>query len=110
MIAGDLLGVHYLASSAVSFVLVVLWGYALHARFTFQAPMSSASLIRYAVAMASNYPLSVALLFVLCDLVGLPMAVAAPVVTAILFAWNFAAARWAIASNPFATQAVGRSE
>jgi putative flippase GtrA len=99
MIVGDLWGLHYVASSAVSFVLVVLWGYALHARFTFRAPVSGKALMRYTAAMAGNFPLSVALMFALCDLMGVAVAVAAPVTTAALFAWNFAATRWAIASK-----------
>jgi putative flippase GtrA len=96
MIAGDLWGLHYVASSAVSFVLVVLWGYALHARFTFRGSMSARSLLRYAAAMAGNFPLSVALMFALCDLMGVAVAIAAPVTTAALFVWNFATSRWAI--------------
>jgi putative flippase GtrA len=96
MIAGDLLGLHYVASTAIAFVVVVLWGYALHARFTFQGPMSARSLTRYTAAMAGNFPLSVALMFVLCDLMGLAVPVAAPVTTAALFVWNFAASRWAM--------------
>jgi putative flippase GtrA len=99
MIAGDLAGLHYVQSSAFSFVLVVVWGYAWHARFTFRAPASAASLMRYAVAMAGNYPLSIALMFMLCDLMGVAVVIAAPLATTILVVWNFAASRWAITSR-----------
>jgi len=96
MIAGDLAGLHYLQSSVISFVLIGLWGYALHAHFTFRESMSLRSLVRYTAAMAANFPLSIALLFALCDLMGLAVAIAAPVTTMALFAWNFIASRWAI--------------
>ena len=56
MIVGNLLGVHYLSSSVVSFVLVALTGYVLHAHFTFRTSPSARSLLRYALAMAGNYP------------------------------------------------------
>ena len=74
-------GVHYLSSSVVSFVLVALSGYVLHAHFTFRASPSARSLLRYALAMAGNYPLSIALLFVLCDLLGTSVMLAAPLAT-----------------------------
>jgi putative flippase GtrA len=101
MIVGDLAGLHYLQSTAISFVLVGLWGYALHARFTFRVSASVGSLTRYALAMASNCPLWIALMFVLCDLMGVAVPVAAPAATGMLFVWNFAASRWAITGRPF---------
>src|SRR4029450_6260403 len=70
LIAGNMLGVHYLPASAVSFVLVALWGYVLHAHYTFRTSPSARSLLRYALAMAGNYPLSIALMFVFCDRMG----------------------------------------
>jgi putative flippase GtrA len=79
---------------------VVLWSYGLHARFTFSQPLSARSFLRYALGMATNYPASIALMFVFCNLAGLPVAVAAPVSTVLLFAWNFLTSRWAIAGRP----------
>jgi len=96
MIGGDMLGMHYVASNLVSYVAVVLAGYGLHSTFTFRRSMSISSLVRYAVGMATNLPGSVLSMFVLCDLFGLAVVVAAPVTTALLFVWNFATSRWAI--------------
>ena len=96
MIGGDALGMHYLASSLVSYLVVVLSGYQLHSRFTFGRDRSAGSLMRYAAGMATNYPGSIASMFVLCDLAGFSVALAAPVTTAVLFAWNFATSAWAI--------------
>jgi putative flippase GtrA len=64
------------------------------------------SLWRYALAMAVNLPGSIALMFVFCDLAGLPVAAAAPATTVILFLWNFAMSHWAIVANPATRRAV----
>jgi putative flippase GtrA len=100
MIGCDWLGIHYVPASGVSYIVVVLWGYALHARFTFGQPMSARSFLRFALGMATNYPASIALMFVFCTLAGLAVAIAAPMTTVILFAWNFITSRWAIAGRP----------
>lgn len=96
VLAADHWGLHYTTACVISFALVVVLGFALHVRFTFQAVPTLAGFRRYALSMAANYPLTLALLFVMCDLAGWPVAIAAPVATILLFAWNFAASRWAI--------------
>lgn len=96
MIGGDLIGWHYVLSATVSYVIVVMLGYVLHTRFTFRARGSAAGFVKYAIPMAGNFPASIALMFVLCDLIGLAVPIAAPVATVLLFVANFAAARWAI--------------
>ncbi|MFZ0849872.1 MAG: GtrA family protein [Hyphomicrobiaceae bacterium] len=97
VIAGNWFGLHYLPSSALSFALVALWGYALHAHFTFRTALSARALLRYALAMAANYPLSIALMFLLCDLMGTAVALAAPLATGLLVCWNFLVSRQAFA-------------
>lgn len=96
MIGGDFAGLHYVASSLVSFAVVVVVGFALHCHFTFQQDPSVKSFVRYAAGMAANFPLSIALMFIFCDLAKLSVPVAAPLATVLLFVWNFAASRWAI--------------
>jgi putative flippase GtrA len=100
MIGGDVLGLHYVACSLASYVVVVLWGYALHATFTFGQPLSWRSLIRYAASMATNLPGSIVLMFVFHDIVGLAVVAAAPAMSAILLLWNFAMSSWAIVGTP----------
>ena len=100
MIGGDVLGQHYVACSLASYVVVVLWGYGLHATFTFGQPLSWRSLIRYAAGMVTNLPGSIALMFVFCDIAGLPVVAAAPATSAFLLLWNFATSSWAIAGTP----------
>lgn len=96
MIGLDRAHVHYALAAVVSFAVVVLAGYALHVSFTFREEASLGSFWRYVVGMAANYPITVALLFLMCDVAGLPVAIAAPAGTVLMFGWNFVASRWAI--------------
>lgn len=97
MIGGDWLGLHYVASNLISFCVVVLVGYLLHSGWTFpNSERSHASFTRYALGMVVNLPLSLAGMFVLVDLARLEVSVAAPVVTALLAAFNYFAGRWAL--------------
>jgi putative flippase GtrA len=97
MIGGDWAGLHYVASSFVSFALVVAVGYWLHSGWTFPgAARGRTPFARYALTMAANLPLSIAGMFLLVDLAGLPVSIAAPAVTVLLAAFNFAGGRWAL--------------
>ena len=93
MIGGDWLGLHYVAASLVSFAIVVLVGYLLHSAWTFPgAQRGGMPFARYAF----NLPLSLAGMFVLVDLAGLGVPLAAPAVTVMLAAFNFVGGRWAL--------------
>lgn len=97
MIGGDWLGLHYVAASLVSFAIVVLVGYLLHSAWTFPgAQRGGMPFARYAFTMALNLPLSLAGMFVLVDLAGLGVPLAAPAVTVMLAAFNFVGGRWAL--------------
>jgi len=97
MIAGDFAGWHYAASSVVSLVVVTVFGYQVHSRWTFPgAERSRSSFLRYAVTVSANFPLSLAGLYVFVDLLGVSTPIAAPVVTVLLLAFNFTANRWAL--------------
>ena len=97
MIAGDYAGLHYVASSFISFAIVVAVGYRLHSGWTFpDAARGRTPFARYTLTMAANLPLSIAAMFVLVDLGGLPVPLAAPAVTVLLAAFNFLAGRWAL--------------
>jgi putative flippase GtrA len=97
MIVGDRVGLHYAVSSVLSFCIVVTVGYRLHSGWTFaQAERSWSSFARYALTASANLPLSIAGMFVFVDLDGLSVPVASPLVTVLLFAFNFAASRWAL--------------
>lgn len=97
MIVGDRLGLHYVASSFVSFAIMVLVGYLLHSIWTFPgAQRGVMSFVRYTLTMALNLPLSIAGMFLLVDLAGLGVPIAAPAVTVMLAAFNFVGGRWAL--------------
>jgi len=97
MIGGDWAGLHYLASSLISFAVVVLVGYWLHSGWTFPgAERGGVTFTRYTLTMALNLPLSIAGMFVFVDLIGVGVPIAAPTVTVVLAAFNFAAGRWAL--------------
>ena len=97
MIGGDWLGLHYVASSFVSFAIVVLVGYWLHSSWTFPGTQRGGmTFSRYTLTMALNLPLSLAGMFVLVDLAGLGVPIAAPAVTVMLAAFNFVGGRWAL--------------
>ena len=97
MIGGDWLGLHYVASSFISFAIVVVVGYRLHSGWTFRASeRSGPSFARYALVASANLPAALAGMFVLVDLVGLPVAIASPLVTVLLFGMNFVGNRWAL--------------
>ncbi len=100
LIVGDFLGLHYIVSSLISYATGVFLGYGLHSAFTFGRELSAKSLLRYALGLAVNLPISIALMFLFCDVAGIAVAVAAPMTTAIIFAWNFATSYWAIVGQP----------
>jgi putative flippase GtrA/SAM-dependent methyltransferase len=110
LIGLDQIGVHYVVSSLVSFVVVVAVGYGLHSTFTFRVRRGLSTLILYAAAMAANYPLLVVMLFVLVDLARLPVFIASPMATVVLFGWNFFASRWAINKGQDVASAVDANE
>jgi putative flippase GtrA len=100
MIVGDWFGAHYLASAVASYVIVTLVGYSLHSRVTFGEDLRGRSLARYALAMAANYPATIVLLAIFCDVMHLPMFIASPISTILLILWNYFSSRWAIAMRP----------
>ena len=106
MIGGDWLGLHYAASLFISFAIVVVVGYRLHSGWTFRAAeRSGPSFARYTLVASANLPGALAGMFVLVDVLGLPVPIASPLLTVILFALNYVGNRWALRArlNPGAT-------
>jgi len=96
MIGGAAVGLHYAISSVASYLVVIVLGFLLHSHFTFSVGPDLRSFVKYAVALSLNYPLWLLLMFLLNDRGHLSMAIASPVGTVVMLAWNFAASRWAI--------------
>lgn len=90
------LGFHYFTSIWLAYIPMVLFGYCLHVSVTFETRPTLAALARYGLAMLANYPLWIGSLFVLCDLLKMPILIAAPIGTVITFFGNYVATHWAI--------------
>lgn len=97
MIGLDALGVHYVLCQIASAVVLVPIGYWLTSGPVFNAPRSWPSFARYSGAILTNFPLQLALVWLLKGIMGLPMAVVAPVTTVILVLWNYLTSYWALA-------------
>ena len=93
-------GFHSLVASLLAFLPVLALGFALHSLLTFETEMSRAAFLRYGLAMATNFPAWAASLLILSDLLGAPIAYAAPATTVLLIAWNFLSAQWALTKRP----------
>jgi putative flippase GtrA len=85
-----------IVASLLAFTPVLLIGYALHAMFTFGAPATRVTFGRYTLAVATNFPAWVALLYIFCDLLHVPVSIVAPAATALIFLWSYVAVRWAL--------------
>lgn len=97
VIAGDFAGLHYALSLTISFAIVVVVGYWLHSGWTFRgAKRGGSSFGRYVLVASANYPASLAGMFLLVDMMGLPVPLASPLLTVLLFAVNFLGNRWAL--------------
>lgn len=99
LVFGDALGLHFTVLVTISFVACVIVGYLGHCRFTFEVVPTLADLARYTLAMAANYPLTLAAVWLAHDWMGLPMLIAAPASTVLMTAYNFLSSRWAVARS-----------
>lgn len=99
MMAGDALGVHYAVLVTLSFAACVVVGYLLHCRFSFGVAPQLPEFARYVAAMILNYPLTLLIIWLLHEAMGLSMLIAAPASTVLLTAYNFVSTRWAVSSS-----------
>jgi putative flippase GtrA len=96
MIAGDLAGYSYVTMTVVAYVCVTPLAYLGHAARTFHDKIALRGFLRFAAGVAMGFPLSFFSMAVFCDGFNLPVAIAAPATTVVLFAWNYVSAHWAI--------------
>lgn len=92
----DYLSVHYTLSVLISAAIMIPLSFFLHARFTYAVEPTSGAFWRYASVLIWNTPAAWLLFLIIHDRGGLAMIYAAPVVTVILFVWNYLASAWAI--------------
>ena len=99
IILGGLAGGHYLIMTAVAFLIVTPLGYLFHCRFTFAEKRSLRGLFRFWSGSALAFPVSLLTMALLCSGLKLPVTVATPVATVVLFLWNYLSAQWAITGH-----------
>ena len=95
LITMDAIDVHYVWCQAASAAVLLPTGYFLQGSVTFSTERSLRGFLRYSTALFTNFPVAIVSLWLLRDLFVLPMTIAAPVSTIILFAWNYLTSFWA---------------
>jgi putative flippase GtrA len=96
VIAMSACGMPYPPALVLSFLVATPVGYAIHSAYTFEQAYSARRLQRFMVAAVSGFFISAALTALFCSGLGMPVAVATPIATVLMFFWNFAVSRWAI--------------
>jgi len=92
----DAAGVYYGISVLISAAVMIPLGFLLQSRLTFSAVGGWPAFARYAAVMIVNTPLAWLLLWAIHGQAGVPMLYASPLMTGILFLWNYLASGWAI--------------
>lgn len=96
VICGTQFGIAYPVALIVSFCTTTPVGYFLHSVFTFDRAPCWNRLQRFLVTSIMGFLGSTLLMVLLCTGLRVPVIVATPVTTVLLFLWNFTSARWAI--------------
>ena len=96
VIGGSFLHNGYVTTSVAAFLVVTPLAYWLHTRFSFREARSAAGLLKYSAGVATALPMFLLCMFVLSTVLGVPVAVASPVATVLLFLWNYGVAHWSV--------------
>lgn len=99
VVAGSFAGMKYWNTTALAFVLVTPLGYVLQSRFTFGVGLSARRFIHFAGSIAVGAALFLALIGLLHSAFGVPVWIASPLATLLIFCWNYVALSWAISST-----------
>ena len=95
MIGLDKLGVHYVLCQTASAAVLLPLGYWLQGKLTFEVKRSWRGFARYSAALMTNFPVAIAALWLLCDVLSLDMIWASPISMVVLFVWNYVTSAWA---------------
>jgi putative flippase GtrA len=98
VIGMDRLAYSYVLSVTIASFVSLTVGYLLHATYTFRAPATVGGWLRFCAANVSGFLLSMTLMFIMCSIIGLSASLAMPIVTLILFVWNYLVAHLVIAA------------
>lgn len=86
----------YPVALILSFCVTTPVGYLIHSAFTFDKARSWIRLQRFLLTAIMGFLGSTVLMVLLCTALRVPVIVATPIATVIVFVWNFTSARWAI--------------
>jgi putative flippase GtrA len=100
LIGMDALGANVFWCQTASATILLPVGFWLQSQVTFRVERSWGGFLRYSAALLTNFPVALAVLWLTRDLVALPMWIAAPFSSAILFCWNYLTSSWALSRAP----------
>lgn len=95
LIAGDAAGFGYVGLTVTCFFVTGALAYAFHTKFTFRQRIRIGGYMNFLAGQFVGLLITLAGLYLLSHLIGLPMLVAAPGVTVLMLAFNYAAAKFA---------------
>ncbi len=101
LIGGDAFGFGYGVLTFLTFLITGTVAYRLHCWFTFREVGRWTGYLQFMAGIALGVPVTLLLLALLCSLLGLPMWIAAPVLTVLMLLYNYANARLAIVARLF---------
>lgn len=89
IIGGSLVGLNYVVTSVAAFFIVTPLAYYLHTSITFKQHRTFWGLLRFSAGVATAFPLFLVCMAVFVTWLNLPVFIASPVVTVLLFGWSY---------------------
>jgi putative flippase GtrA len=99
LIAADRAGLTMMQAASTSFCIMIVLGYLLLSSWAIPSERGWLGFLRYAFAMALNFPISTTLLWVFLRVFELPMVIAAPAATWSMVVVNYGMSHWALAGQ-----------
>jgi putative flippase GtrA len=96
LISSDFTSLHYQTAVILSTIVLIPVGFLLQAYFTFSVERTFSAFFRYSVALSLNLPLTMLIAWILCGILKFPMMIASPVMSVMLYGWNYFATKWAL--------------
>lgn len=96
LIAGDALGLHYVASTLACFFVIGGLAYLAHTNITFEVSRSLIGYLRYCATQVTTLALTLGMLHIAIDQLAWSIWIAAPIVSVAMLLFNFIATRWAV--------------
>lgn len=99
LIVADRLGANIFWCQATSAAVLLPVGFWLQSHVTFRCERGWAGFMRYSLALITNFPVALLILWLTRDLLALSMWIAAPLSSVALFCWNYATSTWALGKS-----------